>query len=165
MHAFARQIERLPVDLWGYLVGCPGGYVIIGTGESQYRAGPTVLRQQRLENVAFVSVEDLAADNERPIAVLGHLIDHYLGCAGDPDGLWLSEGGGTRPAWRVAGARLPALFALGYGVDPVAQSGVREYFAQSLAFYCRDRQRLNVADPQICRWFKSTLWNRAFWQA
>jgi hypothetical protein len=142
-----------------------GGYVIIGTGESQYRTGPTVLSQRRFENVAFVSVEDLAAGNERPLAVVGHLIDHYLGCAGASDGLWLSEGGGARSGWPEAGARLSGLFALGYGVDAVAQSGIREYFAQSLAFYCRDRQRLNVADPQICRWFRSTLWTRAFWQA
>jgi hypothetical protein len=52
---------------------------------------------------------------------------------------------------------------LGYGVDEVAQSHPRDYFAQSLALYCRDRGRLNVADPQIYRWFRSTLWNKAFW--
>ena len=67
------------------------------------------------------------------------------------------------PAWKEAGARLPGLFALGYGVDEVAQSSIREYFAQSLAFYCQDRRRLNVADPQIHKWFRSTLWDEAFW--
>jgi hypothetical protein len=97
--------------------------------------------------------------------VLGHLIDHYLGCGGAADGHWLSEGGGVTPAWQAAGARLPALFALGYGLDEVAQSNARDYFAQSLALYCRDRQRLNVADPQIDKWFRNTLWNDAFWHA
>jgi hypothetical protein len=65
--------------------------------------------------------------------------------------------------WREAGARLQRLFALGYGVDKVTRSNIRDYFAQSLALYCLDRQRLNVADPQICKWFRSTLWNQAFW--
>jgi hypothetical protein len=109
-------------------------------------------------------VEDLAADNEVPLHVIGHLIDHYLGCAGEPDSQWLTEGGGVLVHWREAGARLQHLFALGYGVDEVARSSVREYFAQSLALYCLDRQRLNVADPQICKWFRSTLWNEAFWR-
>jgi hypothetical protein len=114
--------------------------------------------------VAFLSVEDLALDNERPIHVLGHLIDHYLGCDGDVQGLWLSDGGGISARWREAGRRLTDLFALGYAVDPVAQASVRDYFAQSLALYCRDRQHLNVADPQIYKWLRNTLWAEAFWR-
>jgi hypothetical protein len=113
--------------------------------------------------VAYVSVEDLALGNERPAHVLGHLLDHHLGCGGDVNGLWLSDGGGISARWREAGQRLAALFALGYGVDAVAQSNVREYFAQSLALYGRERQRLNVADPQICKWLRSTLWDETFW--
>jgi hypothetical protein len=58
---------------------------------------------------------------------------------------------------------LVRLFPLGYGLDEVALSGPRNYFAQSLAFYCRDRQRLNVADPQIDKWLRSTLWQAGFW--
>lgn len=69
------------------------------------------------------------------------------------------------PRWREAGRRLEHLFALGYAVDSVAQASVRDYFAQSLALYCRDRQRLNIADPQIDKWFRSTLWDEAFWRA
>jgi hypothetical protein len=127
--------------------------------------GPAVIRHRRVRNVAYVSVEDLGRDDERPLHVIGHLVDHYLGGGGDADAAWLSEGGGLRPRWQEAGARLPRLFALGYGLDEVAQADVRNYFAQSLAIYCRDRQRLNVADPQITRWFRSSLWNDAFWQS
>jgi hypothetical protein len=68
------------------------------------------------------------------------------------------------PTLRQAGERLPRLFALGYGVDEVAQADVRDYFAQSLAIYCQDRKRLNVADPQIVKWFRSTLWSDGFWR-
>jgi hypothetical protein len=165
MTALAQQVNELPCALWDYLLECAGGFVYITVGESEYVPGPMTIRRQEALNVALVSVEDLARDNERPLRVIGHLIDHYLGCRGDPAGTWLSEGGGVRPAWQQASSRLPGLFELGYGVDEVAQSGVREYFGQSLAIFCRDRQRLNVADPQITKWFRSTLWNESFWRA
>ena len=142
-----------------------GGYTAICTGDSEYTTGPASIRHQYVANVAFVSVEDLAADTERPLHVLGHLIDHHLGCGGDFKGDWLSAGGGMSKRWRQAGQQLPELFALGHSVDPVAQSNVRDYFAQSLALFCRDRKRLNVADPLIYKWFRNTLWNRACWQA
>jgi hypothetical protein len=164
MQALALQVRLLPAELWAALLHLPGGFVAIGQGASRYLPGPTTLARQEVQNLAFVSVEDLARDNERPLHVIGHLIDHHLGCGGAPEGTWLSEGGGLRPRWQAAGARLPGLFALGYAVDEVAAAGVREYFAQSLAVYCREQRRLNVADPQIDRWFRSTLWHAGFWR-
>ena len=155
MRALSEQVRLLPPHLWNQLLSWESGYVAICTGDSHYVPGPASIRHQRVANVAFVSVEDLAADNERPLHVLGHLIDHHLGCGGDVEGPWLSEGGGTSGRWRQAGQRLPELFALGYAVDPIAQSSVRDYFAQSLALFCQDRQRLNVADPLIYKWLRS----------
>jgi hypothetical protein len=113
--------------------------------------------------VACVSVEDLAVDNERVLHVLAHLIDHYLGADGAPSGLWLSEGGGVSDPWRDAGARLAKLYDLGYAADEVAQANARDYFAQSLALFCRDRRRLNVSDPQIDKWFRTVLWSESYW--
>ena len=165
MQALDRQLACLPPALWRFLLGCPGGYVVIVTGESRYAPGPDTIRHQPLQNVAFVSIEDLAHGNERTLHVIGHLIDHHLGCGGDSNGRWLSEGGGTTPHCRQAGERLPRLFALGYAADSVAQADLRNYFAQSLALYCRERQRLNIADPQICKWFRSTLWDQGFWRS
>ncbi len=164
MQALARQVKRLPPALAGFLLGYSSGFVAIATGESRYVPGPVSLRGREVHNVAFVSVADLARDNEQPLHVIGHLVDHHLGCGGRPQGRWLSEGGGVTPAWQKAGERLSGLFALGYGVDEVARSGVRDYFARSLALYCRDRRRLNVADPQIEKWLRNTLWNETFWQ-
>jgi hypothetical protein len=164
MKALDQQIRCLPAHLWEYLLSCAGGFAVVTSGESRYVLGPATVGRRTLHNVAFVSVGDLAGENERSLHVLGHLIDHHLGCAGDPQGLWLSAGGGVMPRWQEAGARLPKLFALGYGLDEVARANVQDYFAQSLAFYCRDRQRLNVADPQIDKWLRSTLWSDAFWQ-
>jgi len=85
----------------------------------------------------LVRVADLAQDNEGPLHALGHLIDHHLGCGGEAEGRWLSEGGGLVPDWQRAGERLPRLFDLGYAADHVAGSSVQDYFAQSLALYCR----------------------------
>lgn len=169
MQALARHATCLPVPLLNHLLTYDGGFIAISTGQSRYAPGPATLpagsgRFQKVHNVAFVSVEDLAGQNERPIHVIGHLIDHHLGCAGELSLPWLSEGDGITPALQAAGARLPHLFALGYGVDQVAQSNVRDYFAQSLALFCQDRQRLNVADPQIYKWLRSTLYSQAFWQ-
>jgi hypothetical protein len=164
MRALAQQVHDLPPQLWNHLLSWPSGFVAICTGDSHYVPGYATIRHQRVADVAFVSVEDLAVGNERPLHVLGHLIDHHLGCGGEAEGPWLSGGGGVSPRWRQAGRRLPDLFALGYAVDSTAQSSVRDYFAQSLALYCQDRQRLNVADPLIYKWLRSTLWDEAFWQ-
>jgi hypothetical protein len=165
MKALSQQARCLPSALWDYLLSCAGGFAAITAGESRYVPGLATVRSRNLQNVAFVSVEDLALDNERPLHVIAHLIDHHLGCGGEPEGIWLSDGGGMTPRWQEVGVRLPRLFALGYGLDPVASSNVRDYFAQSLAFYCRDRQRLNMADPQIEKWFRNTLFDEAFWRS
>jgi hypothetical protein len=163
MTAMARQLQPLPAALWDYLLSWDRGFVLVSTQPSTYTPGPATIRHQRVSNVAYVSVEDLASDNEQSLHVLGHLIDHHLGCEGDPHGTWLSGGGGVLDPWREASQRLSRLYALGYAADEIAQASVRDYFAQSLALRCRDRQRLNVADPQIDKWFSSTLWNEAFW--
>jgi hypothetical protein len=163
MQALARQVRCLPPALWDYMLSCDGGFVAITAGDCRYAPGPAIVHSRTLQNVAFVSVQDLALDNERPLHVIGHLIDHYLGCGGKPEGLWLSAGGGITSRWQEAARRLAQLFALGYGPDEIARADVQDYFAQSLALYCHDRQRLNTADPQIDKWLHNTLWNEAFW--
>ncbi len=165
MTALRSQLGPLPGGLWQHLLACEGGYVAVCNGPSRYEPGPARIRGRAVTNVAYVSIQDLALDAEQTLHVIGHLVDHHLGNGGAGDEPWLSEGGGQRPRWREAGARLGQLFALGYGTDAVARSSLRDYFAQSLALYCRERQRLNVADPQIYKWLRSTLWDESFWQA
>jgi hypothetical protein len=165
MRALADQARLLPKGLWDFLLSFPDGFVVISPDASRYEPGPAKVGRHQLRNVAFVSVEDLAEDNEQPLQMMGHLADHYLGCGGEEDGAWLTDGEGLVPRWQEAGQRLPELFALGYGVDEVAQGNVRDYFARSLAWYCRERQELNVADPQIEKWLRSTLWDKGFWRA
>ena len=163
VEALSTQARLLPATLWNYMLSCAGGFAVICLGESYYLPGPSTVRGQSLHNVAFVSIEDLAQDNDRPLHVIGHLIDHHLGCGGDPESPWLSGGGGVTPSWQQAADRLVSLYPLGYGIDEVARSNIRDYFAQSLAIYCRDQKRLNVADPQIYRWLRDTLFDERFW--
>jgi hypothetical protein len=163
VRALAQRVRCLPPQLAERLLEFEGGFVVIAAGECRYQPGPVALRHGVVLNVASVSVEHLSRGDEHPLHAIGHLVDHYLGCGGRPVGPWLSEGGGLGPAWQQAGRRLARLFELGYGVDPLAQSGVRNYFAQSLACFCQDRQVLNTADPQVVRWLRSTLWDAAFW--
>ncbi|MGD9144397.1 MAG: hypothetical protein PVI80_02445 [Anaerolineae bacterium] len=165
MEAMARQVHCLPPALWDFMLKLDCGFVAIRSGDSEYVPGPARLRQHTVQNVAYVSVTDLAQDNERPLHVLGHLLDHHLGCGGAVEGRWFSQGGGLVPEWQLAGERLPRLFSLGYAVDSVAESSVQDYFAQSLALYCRERQHLNTADPQIYKWLRNTLWDKGFWRA
>jgi hypothetical protein len=164
MRALAQQVSCLPAALCDRLLSFETGFVAIHVGNSYYAPGPAIVRRRRMQNVAFVSVEDLALDNERPLHVIGHLIDHHLGCGGELESAWLTGGGGLSPKLESAGVRLPELFALGYAVDEIASSGLRDYFAQSLAHYCRNRRQLNVSDPQIYKWFRNTFWSESFWR-
>jgi hypothetical protein len=164
MNALAQQASCLPASLWDYLLAFDDGFVSICNRQSEYVPGPGLIGHRRVANVAFVSVQDLAVNNELPLRVIGHLIDHYLGCSGQSGSPWLSDGGGVTGHWREAGVRLQRIFNLGYGVDEVARSSVRSYFAQSMALYCLDRQHLNVADPQVYKWLRATLWNPASWR-
>lgn len=160
----SRWLSCLPARLWDALLQWESGYALLWAGESTYEPGEIEFRGRLHYGVARLSLADCAgrAPN-RVLHVIGHLVDHHLGCGGEAEGAWLSEGGGVTAAWREAGQQVPRLFALGYGYDEVAQSGLRDYFAQSLVAYCRERQALNVADPQIARWFRATLWSSRFW--
>jgi hypothetical protein len=164
MQAFAREVDCLPPQLWPFLLDHDGGWIVIHPGSSRYVVGPVEVAGFDRQNVVFVSVEELARGDEMPLQSVGHLVDHYLGCGGDPDGAWLSAGGGLEPAWREAGERLQRLFALGHAIDEAAAASVQAYVARSLAWYCHRPHDLNVADPNIWKWFRATLWDDGFWR-
>jgi hypothetical protein len=94
--------------------------------------------------------------------MVGHLLDHLLGCRGDPLGGWLSDGHGLNHSWRERGRQVAPLFELGYAIDEVAATSSRQYFARSVAWYIQDRRRLNVTDPLIERLLRQTLFSESF---
>jgi len=94
---------------------------------------------------------------------VANLFDHLLGSDGDPDGLWLSDGGGRNAAWQEIGARIERQRALGYA-PPAVAGNPHDYLAWGLRVFLADRPQLNVADPGLERLLATTVFDAPFWQ-
>lgn len=160
-----RQLRPFPTGLLRFWAAQERGHVLIGPRDRGYVPGPQQCGRRILDGVAHLALADLAAANARPLVLIGHLLDHLLGCYGAPEGTWLSDGGGITPRWQEVGRQVRELFALGYGQSEAAQRDPHVYFAEGLAAYCRDRRALNVADPLLERLLRRTVMNEAFWVA
>jgi len=159
---FAQRLHPLPTALVQFLTHTPRGHIVLTAGVSSYEVGAQSLRRQELEAVAFISLTDLVEEPLHALHVVGHLLDHLLGCQGAPQGGWLSDGHALSPPWVEIGQQVPELFELGYAIDQIAAANPRQYFAQSLAWYIQNRRRLNVADPLIERLLRQTLFSENF---
>ena len=157
----ASHLGRLPAGMLRFLADHPRGYLIVGD-RTGYEPGDSEVQGKRRANVAHVSIADVAAPFPC-LCVTAALVDHLLGCAGEPVGDWLSDGGGMDPRLVALGQQIGRLCALGYAVDDAARGSRRDYLAHSLAWYILDRRRLNVADPQIERLLKRSLMDERFW--
>jgi hypothetical protein len=141
----------------------PTGHVVIGGQTSAYQPGPVQVRGRTLINVVHITSLDVLKDEAAVLFALAGLFDHLLGCGGEAEGLWLSEGGGLTLEWRKVGKRILELFQLGYAPGAAAGSP-RTYFAWGLALYCTDRRALNLADPLLERLLRTTVMSSGFWQ-
>jgi hypothetical protein len=160
---FRRQLERFPVGLIQFWSLQERGHVIVGADVSRYVPGPQQSGTHELDGVAHVSLDDLVLANNQPLLAIGHLLDHLIGCLGAMEEAWLSDGGGITPRWREVGEALQELHALGYSESEAARADVHRYFAEGLAGFCRDRRRLNVADPLLERLLGRTVMSESFW--
>lgn len=171
-HAFASQwapverwadyLRRLPAGMITFLAEHPRGRLLV-SDRTAYIPDKVDLAGHEYTRVCLCDIRQL----DTPFAgvyVVAQLLDHLLGCDGEPDGQWLSEGGGTAPALRELGRRIQELYALGYGVDEESRQNPRQYFARSLAWYASDRRALNTADPAVERLLKNTLMDDGFWK-
>jgi hypothetical protein len=165
LEALAGKLQPLPVGLVRFWLEQPGGHVVITHLSSYYDPGDWLLKGNLLRNIAYVGLSDLAGGSLEALVPVGHLLDHLLGNGGQPEGLWLSEGGGADPVLQKVGTRFAELFPLGHGFDMLAHHDRRSYFARSLALYLHDRRALNVADPLIERLLRTTLFSAAFWRS
>lgn len=163
VEALARQLHPFPSGLLRFWAAQERGHVLIGPRDGGYVPGPQPCGRRTLDGVAHVALADLAAANDRPLELIGYLLDHLLGCRGALAGAWLSDGGGITPRWQEVGRQVQELFALGYGQSAAARQDAHAYFAQGLAAYCRHRQALNVADPRLERLLRRTVMSDAFW--
>ena len=158
----ARHLRAFPTALIRFLSLAPRGHIVLTSRSSGYEPGPQFIRGRELEAVASISLVDLVEEPLDALQVIGHLLDHLLGCCGNRRGGWLSDGCGLSPPWVGVGRQLPALYELGYAVDEVARAGLRQYFARSVAWYVHDRHQLNVADPPVERLLRRSLFDGSF---
>jgi len=163
VEALTRQLRPFPAGLLHFWAAQERGHVLIGARDGGYVMGPQQCGQRTLDGVAHVALADLAAANDRPWVLIGHLLDHLLGCRGALAGVWLSDGGGITPRWREVGRQVRDLFDLGYGQSAAARRDAHVYFAEGLAACCRDRQAFNVADPLLERLLRRTVMSEVFW--
>lgn len=145
-----------------FLAGHRLGRLLV-SHRTAYIPGAIEIAGQTLTHVCLCDIRQL----DTPFAgiwVVAQLLDHLLGCDGEPNGLWLSDGGGITPALQEVGRRVQELYVLGYGVDEESRRSPHQYLARSLAWYVTDRRALNVADPAVERLLKHTLMDERFWE-
>lgn len=158
---WAAHLSRLPDGLLAYLAGHPRGYLLVGDC-TDYHPGALTIGVRTYHNLVRCDYRQLDTPFAGILAV-GYLLDHLLGCDGETEGAWLSDGGGTTPALREIGGRISRIFALGYAIDEEAAVDRHAYLARSLAWYVTDRRALNVADPQMERLLTHSLLSEPFW--
>lgn len=157
------ELEPLPAGLLSFWLGAPRGHVVLTHQASCYRPGPQPWHAGTLESVSYVSVVDLRRDKAAAIGVVLNLLDHLWGgwaAVGQP---YLSDGAGVSAALSSVGQRFVELYALGYGRESLGADSARDYLARTLWLYLHDPQRLNVLDPLLCKLYRHTLLNPAFW--
>ncbi len=164
LKALLRQLNPLPTGLLRWWAAHPRGHVVIVSEGRGYVPGPQTAGVYALDGVAWVGAEAVLTKEPGPLEAIAHLLDHLLGCNGEVEGPWLSEGGGVSPPWREVGARLHSLFTLGYGATKEAQTNPRAYFAWGFVLNLRDPGALNAADPRLQRLLRTTLLSEGFWR-
>lgn len=157
-----RPLASAPAELLAFWVQHPRGHVVIGNHPQSYQPGPQQIGKQVLDGVAWVPAALLLASPSLagPVA---NLLDHLLGCDGDPGGGWLSDGIARSPQWHDVGQRLQRQFDLGYAPES-ARRHPHDYFAWGLATFLSDRQALSVVDPGLERLLATSLFSPAFWR-
>ena len=139
------------------------GHVIFGRLPSQYRPGPLPWREETLEGVCHISLQELLQEETRVLLALFQMMDHLLGSDGAPDGPWLSDGAGITPALAAVGAQVAQSYALGYWQGALEVRDAHDYFAHTLWLHLHDPRRLNVLDPLLHKLYRRTLMNDTFW--
>jgi hypothetical protein len=157
-----RPLSGTAAELPAFWAHHPRGHAVIGNHRERYQAGPQQVGRQVLDGVAWVPAAAILAE---PIlaAPVANLLDHLLGCDGEPGGAWLSDGGGRNALWQEVGQRLHRQFHLGYAPD-IARSNPHDYFAWGLSVYLLDRLALSTVDPGLERLLATTLFAPGFWR-
>ena len=162
--ALAHLLTKLPDAGLAWWAQQPRGHILLTAQAQAYATGELLHGQDTLEAVARVPLPLLVTRPAEALALALQPLDHLLGCHGQADGPWLSDGGGITPRWRRVGEQVARLFPLGYGLSPQARTDPHAYLAQGLALALLDPRRLQTEDPKLHRLLRDSLLNAGFWR-
>lgn len=160
----AHQLRGLPEDAFLWWAEQPAGHILLTADERGYSRAPLVHAGDTLCGVAFIPLRQILYERQQAAITAILPLDHLLGCGGEADGRWLSEGNSIHPRWARIGNQIAALFTLGYGLSEAACRDPHHYLAEGLWTSIHDRRRLNLADPKLDRLLRSSLLSSPFWQ-
>jgi hypothetical protein len=159
----AHQLRGLPEDAFFWWAEQPAGHILLTADERGYSRDPLEHAGDTLRGVAFVPLRQILYERTQAMISAILPLDHLLGCGGEADGRWLSEGGGIHPRWAKIGEQITQLFDLGYGLSEAGCRDPHHYLAEGLWTAIHDRRRLNLADPKLDRLLRSSLLSSPFW--
>lgn len=157
-------LDALPNGLLARWADSERGHVVLTHRPSAYRPGKQSWRQDTLESICYLGLDDLIHLNVCPALPLFYLIDHLLGSDCMEKGGWLSDGMGIDESLRAVGERFVAIERLAYGHEELGARCRHDYFAHTLWLALHDRRRLNVLDPLVEKLYASTLLDAHFWE-
>ncbi|MBX2998436.1 MAG: hypothetical protein KF893_07980 [Caldilineaceae bacterium] len=158
------HLGGLPEDAFLWWAEQPAGHILLTAGESGYSADPLEHAGNVLTGVASIPLRQILYEPEQATIRALLPLDHLLGCGGDVQDRWLSEGEGIHPRWARIGAQIADLFTLGYGLSEAGREDPHHYLAEGLWTAIHDRRRLNLADPKLDRLLRSSLLSPPFWR-
>jgi hypothetical protein len=157
------QLAGMPQSALAWWAAQGRGHVVLTDGAVGYVVNSLSLGRRTLDAAVQVPLSVVVAEPERAAALALQPLDHLLGCRGQPDGLWLSQGAGLNSHWLAVGEQIARLFPLGYGLSRQGRADPHTYLAEGIVAALRDHRRLNIADPKLHRLLKSTILNEGFW--
>jgi len=170
--ALDEVLSFLPPILLAHFVAHPAGYVLVvphvpaglRPRRSCYVEGDLYVEGRIFRNAVFLLGADLAGGWGVGPHEVAHLLDHLLGSDGRPEGVYLSEGGGTTPFLRELGRELQTLYRSRPSGGYRDWIGPRGYLARSVQMYAAQPEELRSQDPAMYGFLDEVLLSEAFWK-
>lgn len=162
--AVLRHLSRLPRALRTLWAQHPRGVMAIdASAASAYLAEPTYWRHLHTSGLLLWHVDDVMQRREAFWEVVGAWFDHWLGS--DATGAFFSEGACAPFVPEDAARRWQDVLALGYAEDLLGTQEPATLFRRGFARLMVSPRELDIADPQMARWFRTVVLNEGFWRA
>ncbi len=164
----ARRLESLlaafPPSCLGEWAEAPGGLIVFGDADCQYRPDAFTHQGRKMHGVALLPASTFIDDAGPGVRVLSRLVDHFLGAYFGVPARFITEDLPGVDGWDAFHRQLVSHFQTGYADDEPARQSVPGYFAWAFSRYLLDRQSLGAADPLAYRLLRSTLFSEGYWR-